>query len=219
MAEYGWTDDIRWPSKAMVGDFQAHHEVPIYEMQVSYRLRPENSMRGLIWIDHILSNLIDVWCQNWDWSTPCHGLGDTTKTEFSPVFWSWELVQSGRPAPCILQFLTFLPCKLKQLILAYPNPNSWNILKRLNNTQRNILITSEKSCCASAHFAQHLATCLRGSRPSRRAAVCLTGHLRTAILDPLHLFIEPLQQSLLRGLATPKTKTKKFVSRSHSIAI
>ena len=38
-------------------------------------------------------------------------------------------------------------------------------------------------------------------RAVRRAAVCLTGHLRTAILDPVHLFIEPLQHSVLRGVA------------------
>lgn len=35
----------------------------------------------------------------------------------------------------------------------------------------------------------------------RHAAVCLTGHLRTAILDPVHLFIEPLQHSVLRAFS------------------
>eukprot|EP00435_Cladocopium_sp_Y103_P061583 s227_g23.t1 len=62
-------------------------------------------------------------------------------------------------------------------------------------------VVAEVEVYSEAH-AELAKPWLEISRPiMRRAAVCLTGHLRTAILDPIHLFIEPLQQSVIRAFS------------------
>lgn len=66
-------------------------------------------------------------------------------------------------------------------------------------TYRIPLLINPMPIYASIPPSNSTTTSIRRAFP-RRAALCLTGHLRLATLDPLKLFIEPLKQSVLRRL-------------------